>query len=91
MTAAFVDKCNESRKAAGLAAAIFAGMYGVLVLIVYYTQCTTVINKQLNQQEAKILNYKIWECCLILTFSVMVCWFSRLFISLTIVTKNGRN
>lgn len=57
MIAAFEDECNENTRVAGKIASIFAGVYAVLILIVYFTQCTTVLNENLSNEAMKFVNF----------------------------------
>lgn len=46
------------RKAAGYTAMIFAGIYAVLILLVYFAQVTAIRLDSLNEQALKILDYQ---------------------------------
>lgn len=92
MIAAFEDECKEAAKAAGKAASIFAGIYATLIFIVYFTQCTTVINEELNVQAAKLLNYKYMGLLFnlnLLGYGIMA--LSTFFIGLTVDAQNKRD
>lgn len=52
--AAYAGKGVEAAKYAGIA---FAIIYGVFVMLVYYAQITTVIQSNLTEQAAQLLNY----------------------------------
>lgn len=92
MISAFEDECNENTKAAGRTASVFAGIYAVLILIVYFTQCTTVINEELSNEAMKILNYKYMGLLFnldLLGYGIMA--LSTFFIGLTIDVKNKKD
>jgi hypothetical protein len=57
MIAAIDAECTEEKKAAGRLALVFSAVYSTLIMIVYYTQCTTVHNETLGTDAAHILNY----------------------------------
>ena len=57
MIAAFDAECNEDRKVAGRTALVFSGIYATLIMIVYFTQCTTVLNENLSPEATRILNF----------------------------------
>ncbi len=58
MICAFETECRTECKAAGKAALVFSAIYATLIVIVYYTQCTSVINDNLGESAMKILAYK---------------------------------
>ena len=58
MIAAFETECRKECKAAGKAALIFSAIYATLIIVVYYTQCTSVRNDNLNESAMRILDYK---------------------------------
>ena len=89
MIGSFESECNEDNKVAGKIASIFASIYATLILIVYFTQCTTVINETLNNEATKILDFKYMGLIFnidLLGYSIMA--LSTFFIGLTIDTKN---
>lgn len=57
MTAAFNTECEEDKKTAGQLAMILSAVYATLIVIVYFTQCTTVRNEKLGEEAVRILNY----------------------------------
>lgn len=92
MIAAFEDECNENTRVAGKIASIFAGVYAVLILIVYFTQCTTVLNENLSNEAMKILNYKYMGLLFnldLLGYGIMA--LSTFFIGLTIEVKSKKD
>lgn len=92
MIAAFDAECTETTSVAGKIASIFAGIYAVLILIVYFTQCTTVINEELSSQASKILNFKYMGFLFnldLLGYGIMA--LSTFFIGLTINAQNKKD
>ncbi|HPE38586.1 MAG TPA: hypothetical protein PK567_03760 [Bacillota bacterium] len=57
MIAAFAQESEQSVKAASYAALMFAAIYAVLILLVYFAQTTSVRNDGLNEQATQILDY----------------------------------
>ena len=57
MTAGFCTESDEKHRAAAVAGAIFAAIYAVLVLIVYFAQTTAVRLGGLNEQAMRILDF----------------------------------
>ncbi len=57
MTAGLQHECEEDRKVAANAGLVFAGVYCVFVMIVYFTQMTTVANEPLNEQAAALIDF----------------------------------
>ena len=89
MVAALETECTDDRRAAGKTALAFAAIYAVLIMIVYYTQCTTVLNENLGEEADKILNYKHLGLMFnldILGYGIMA--LSTFFIGLTVQVKN---
>lgn len=92
MTAAFEAECGGDRVVAGKIASVFAGIYVVLVLIVYFTQCTTVVNEPLNDQAVRILDYKYMGLLFnldLLGYGIMA--LATFFIGLTVEADNKRD
>lgn len=92
MIAAFEDECNENTRAAGKIASIFAGVYAVLIMIVYFAQCTTVLNESLSNEAMKILNYKYMGLLFnldLLGYGIMA--LSTFFVGLTIDVKSKKD
>ena len=58
MIGALVAESREGTKAAGKIAMIFAAIYATMIIIVYYTQCTTVANETLGGDAQRILDYR---------------------------------
>jgi len=57
MTAGLQNECESDRKAAANIGLILAAVYGTFIMLVYYSQLTTVKNEQLNEQAAKLLEF----------------------------------
>lgn len=92
MIAAFENECSEDKKVAGKIALVLAGVYSTLIMIVYFTQCTSVIHDNLNLQAAKILNYSYLGLMFnldLLGYAIMA--LSTFFIGFTINVKNKKD
>ena len=57
MTAGLHSECESDRKVAADIGLVFAAVYCMLIMLVYFTQLTTVKNEQLNEQAAKLLDF----------------------------------
>ncbi len=57
MEEGFRHECPEDRKVCANIGMVLSAVYAVFVLIVYFTQNTTVFNEQLDEQASKILNF----------------------------------
>ena len=57
MTAGLHNECESDRKAAANIGMILSGVYCTLIMLVYFTQLTTVSNEQLSEQTAKLLEF----------------------------------
>lgn len=55
---AFANEADQKSKTAGYTAMVFAGLYAVLILLVYFAQTTTVQLETLSPQASKILDYQ---------------------------------
>ena len=92
MIASFENECKDDKKVAGKIALALACVYSVLILIVYYTQCTTVVNEQLSDSAKKILDYRYMGLLFnldLLGYAIMA--LSTFFIGLTINVKNKKD
>jgi len=92
MIASFENECSEDKKVAGKIALVLAGVYSTLIMIVYFTQCTSVIHDNLNLQAAKILNYSYLGLMFnldLLGYAIMA--LSTFFIGFTINVKNKKD
>ena len=59
MTAAgFQNECSEDRKVAANIGLTLSAVYAVLILLVYYSQTTTVRLEELNEHTIKVLDYQ---------------------------------
>ena len=58
MISAFAAYSRKEHKAAGYAAMIFAGVYAMVILMVYFAQVTSVRLEPLSEQAAQILDYQ---------------------------------
>ena len=89
MVAALEAECPDDRRAAGRSALIFAAIYATLIIIVYYTQCTTVLNEKLGEDAARILDYSYLGLMFnldILGYGIMA--LSTFFIGLAVKAKS---
>ena len=57
MTAGMQNECEKDHKVAANIGLIFAAVYSAFIMLVYFTQLTTVKNEQLNEQAAKLLEF----------------------------------
>ena len=92
MIAAFENECKEDKKVAGKTALVFAGVYATLIMIVYFTQCTTVRNESLSPDMDQLLNYSNMGLMFnldLLGYAIMA--LSTFFIGLTINAKNKKD
>ena len=92
MVAALYTECPDDRKAAGRVAMVMSAVYATLIVIVYYTKCTTVANETLGESAARILDYRYLGLMFnldILGYGIMA--LSTFFIGLTIVAKNKKD
>ncbi len=92
MIASFQNECNEENKVAGKIALTLAGVYSTLIMIVYFTQCTTVINDKLSVDALKILDFKRMGLLFnldLLGYGIMA--LSTFFIGLTLNVKNKKD
>ncbi len=58
MTCCFLQFAAPERRAAGYAAAVFAGMYAAIILLVYFAQLTTVRFGGLTEQARILLDFR---------------------------------
>ena len=92
MIAAFDAECTEDKKAAGRTALVMSGVYATLVMIVYFTQCTTVINEELGEDAMRVLGYSSMGLMFnldMLGYGIMA--LSTFFIGLTIKAENAKD
>lgn len=57
MTAGLHGECEDDRKVAANIGLILAAVYATLIMLVYFTQLTTVNNEQLNEQATNLLDF----------------------------------
>lgn len=89
MITSFAEECEKSRKAACYAALIFTSIYGVLILLVYFAQTTSVRLDELDSQAMQILDYSksgLFFNYDLLGYGMMA--LATFFIGLTINAKN---
>ena len=92
MIAAFDAECTEENKVAGRVANILAAIYATYIMLVYFTQCTTVQNETLSGDVLKILDYSYLSLMFnidLLGYGIMA--LSTFFIGLTINVKNKKD
>ncbi|WP_028509182.1 hypothetical protein [Ruminococcus sp. NK3A76] len=93
MTAAgFAHECDEDRKVAANIGMILAAVYMTLILLVYYSQTTSVRLEDLSGQAQKILDYKNGGLMFnydLLGYGMMA--LSTFFIGLTVKPENKKD
>ena len=92
MIAAFDAECTEENKVAGKVSMMFAAIYATYIMLVYFTQCTTVRNETLTGDVLKILDYSNLSLMFnidLLGYGIMA--LSTFFIGLTIRVKNKKD
>ena len=57
MTAGLHDECEDNCKVAANIGLILAAVYATFIMLVYFTQLTTVNNEQLNEQAKNLLEF----------------------------------
>ena len=57
MTAGLHNECENDRKVAANIGLVLAAVYCTFIMLVYFTQLTTVNNEQLTEQAAKLLSF----------------------------------
>ena len=89
MTAGLHNECESDRKVAANIGLILAAVYGTFIMLVYFSQLTTVNNEQLNEQAAKLLEFNKFGLIFnydLLGYGVMA--LSTFFTGLSIKPKN---
>ena len=92
MTAGLQNECEGDRKVAANIGLILAAVYGTLIMLVYFTQLTTVNNEQLNEQAAKLLEFNKFGLIFnydLLGYGVMA--LSTFFTGLSMKPKNKKD
>ena len=89
MTAGLHDEIESNRKVAANIGFILAGVYSTFIMLVYFTQLTTVNNEQLTEQVAKLL--EMGKCGLIFNYDLLgygIMALSTFFTGLSMKAKN---
>ena len=92
MIAAFDAECTEENKVSGKVAVILAAIYATYIMLVYFTQCTTVQNETLSGYVLKVLDYSYLSLMFnidLLGYGIMA--LSTFFIGLTLNVKNKKD
>ena len=92
MIAGLENECTEDNKVAGKISLILAGVYSTLIMIVYFTQCTSVLNDNLSKEALKVLDYSNMGLMFnldLLGYAIMA--LSTFFIGLTLNIKNKKD
>ncbi|MDD5921308.1 MAG: hypothetical protein PUC57_08310 [Oscillospiraceae bacterium] len=58
MAAGFAQECCENRRVSANIGLVFSAIYAVLIFLVYFAQTTSVRLEDLNEQAARILDYR---------------------------------
>ena len=69
LTAGLHNECENDRKVAANIGMVLAAVYCVFIMLVYFTQLTTVNNEQLTEQAAKLLT--MGKCGLIFNYDLL--------------------
>ncbi len=69
MTAGLHNECENDRKVAANIGLTIAAVYATFIMLVYFTQLTTVNNEQLTDQAAKLL--EMGKCGLIFNYDLL--------------------
>ena len=89
MTAGLHNEIESDRKVAADIGLVLAAVYGVFIMLVYFSQLTTVNNEQLNEQASKLLKFSYYGLIFnydLLGYGVMA--LSTFFTGLAIKPKN---
>ncbi len=89
MMAGLHNECESERKVAANIGMVFAAVYGVLIMLVYFAQLTTVNNEQLTEQAAKLVDFSKFGLIFnydLLGYGIMA--LSTFFIGLSMKAKN---
>ncbi len=89
MTAGLQNECEADRKVVANIGLILAAVYSTFIMLVYFSQLTTVHNEQLNEQAAKLLEFDKYGLIFnydLLGYGVMA--LSTFFTGLAIKPKN---
>jgi len=69
MTAGLYNECENDRKVAANIGMVLAAVYCTFIMLVYFTQLTTVNNEQLTEQAEKMLS--MGKCGLIFNYDLL--------------------
>ena len=89
MTAGLHNECENDRKVAANIGLVLAAVYCTFIMLVYFTQLTTVNNEQLTEQAANLL--EMGKCGLIFNFDLLgygVMALSTFFTGLAMKSRN---
>ena len=89
MTAGLHNECEHDRKVAANTGMVLAAVYCVFIMLVYFTQLTTVKNEDLNEQAANLLTMS--KCGLIFNYDLLgygIMALSTFFTGLSMKAKN---
>ena len=89
MTAGLHNECENDRKVAANIGLALAAVYCTFIMLVYFTQLTTVKNEHLTEQAAKLL--EMGRCGLIFNFDLLgygIMALSTFFTGLSMKAKN---
>ena len=92
MIAALENECTKENIVAGKVSLVLAGVYSTLIMVVYFTQCTSVINDNLSKGALKVLDYSYMGLMFnldLLGYAIMA--LSTFFIGFTINVKNKKD
>ena len=89
MTTGFYNESESSKKVAAMNGVIFAAVYAVLIVIVYFAQLTTVRLESLTEQAAQILDYR--KGGLLFNFDLLGYGFMALSTFFTGLTLEGKS
>ncbi len=92
MAAAFSSECTDRTRTAGNTALALSAVYSTLIMLVYFTQCTTVMNEDLSGDVMRVLDYRYMGLMFnidLLGYGIMA--LSTFFIGLTVNVKNKKD
>ena len=92
MTAGVHNECESDRKVAANVGLILAAVYSVFIMLVYFSQLTTVKNEQLTDQMAQLLRFD--KCGLIFNYDLLgysMMALSTFFTGLSMKSKNKKD
>jgi len=92
MIAAFENECSNDSKVAGKIALILSSIYATIAMIVYFTQCTSILYDELSPEALKILDFKNMGLIVNIDFlGYGIMSLAAFFIGLTINIKNKKD